>query len=76
MTQAVTKRYNIEPDQLRVYIHYQPSYYHLHVHFVHVKYDAGMGMAVGKAHFLDGIIGEIDALSALIVGSAALAPCF
>jgi m7GpppX diphosphatase len=27
-------------DQLRIYVHYQPSYYHFHVHFVHTSIGA------------------------------------
>lgn len=57
--QALVERYGVREDELRVYIHYQPSYYHLHVHFLHVNYDAGAGMAVGKAHLLNDIIGAI-----------------
>ena len=56
--QAITMRHGVAAEQLRVYLHYQPSYYHLHVHFVHVKHDAGMGMAVGKAHLLSEVISE------------------
>lgn len=51
------ERYGVRDDQLRVYLHYMPSYYHLHVHFVHVKHDAGAGMAAGKAHLLSDVIG-------------------
>lgn len=30
----------------KMFFHYQPSFYHLHVHIVHVKYDApGMNVA-------------------------------
>jgi m7GpppX diphosphatase len=56
--QALKRRYGIREDMLRVYVHYQPSYYHLHVHFLHIKLDAGHGMAAGKAHLLLDIIGE------------------
>lgn len=56
--QAITSRHAVAAEQLRVYLHYQPSYYHLHVHFLHVKHDAGMGMAVGKARLLSDVIGE------------------
>ena len=57
--QAIRNKYGLTADQLRVFIHYQPSYYHLHVHFMHIRRDAGAGMAVGKAHLLFDIIGEI-----------------
>ncbi|CAL8465012.1 g4547 [Coccomyxa elongata] len=59
-SQALVERYGVREDELRVYIHYQPSYYHLHVHFLHVNYDAGAGMAVGKAHLLNDIIDNIE----------------
>lgn len=55
--QALKLKYGVELKQLRVFCHYQPSYYHLHVHFVHINLDIGMGMAVGKAHLLSEIIG-------------------
>ena len=48
----------MKPEELRVYMHYQPSYYHLHMHFLHVGCDAEAGMAAGKAHLLDDVIGE------------------
>ena len=56
--QAIYDKYGVATQQMRVYIHYHPSYYHLHVHFMHVNVDAGAGMAAGKAHLLDDIIGE------------------
>ena len=31
--------------------------YHLHVHVAHVQLDGGAGMAAGKAHLLDDVIG-------------------
>lgn len=72
MVQALVERYGVREDELRVYVHYQPSYYHLHVHFLHVKYDAGPGMAVGKAHLLNDIIGANLALE--MAGMADIAP--
>lgn len=56
--QALKQKYEVRENLLRVYVHYQPSYYHLHVHFVHIKQDLGPGMAAGKAHLLLDIIGE------------------
>lgn len=50
-------KYGVRADELRIFVHYQPSYYHLHVHFLHTKHDAGASMAAGKAHLLDDIIG-------------------
>lgn len=56
--QAIEQRYGIAADKIRVFVHYQPSYYHFHVHFVHIKYE-GSGLVAGKAHLLDDIIDNI-----------------
>ena len=53
------KTYNVHPSQLRVFIHYQPTYYHFHVHFTHVEYDAP-GCVVGRAHLLQEVIDNIE----------------
>jgi m7GpppX diphosphatase len=37
----VQSHYKLNPSQTRVYFHYQPSFYHLHVHVVNVKHDVG-----------------------------------
>jgi len=47
---------NVNADQLKIYVHYQPSYYHFHVHVVHVSHDMGGSGAIGKAMLLDSII--------------------
>lgn len=52
---AITERYYIPANQLRVYVHYQPSYYHLHVHFTKLGYEAP-GSSVERAHLLSDII--------------------
>ncbi|KAF8636040.1 hypothetical protein AX15_000197 [Amanita polypyramis BW_CC] len=53
---VVSNNYGLESGSLRMYIHYQPSYYHFHVHIVNVNYVGLMGMAVGQAHLLDDVI--------------------
>ena len=56
--------YEVGSDQLRVYLHYQPSFYHLHVHFVHVNNELlGASMAVGRAHLLDDVIHNLEITS-------------
>ena len=57
MVQAIEEQFGVHEDQLRIFVHYQPSYYHFHVHFCHVTLAASPGMAVGKAHLLDDVIG-------------------
>lgn len=54
---ATKAKYLVEPDQLRVFVHYHPSYYHFHIHVVNVAHQGlGFGITVGKAIMLDDII--------------------
>ncbi|KAJ7876804.1 scavenger mRNA decapping enzyme [Mycena leptocephala] len=53
-------KWGIPHGGLRMYIHYQPSYYHFHVHIVNANYEAGMGMIVGQAHLLDDVIALLE----------------
>jgi len=58
--EATTEVYpGLEPDQLKLYVHYQPTYYHFHIHIVHVALEAGATQAVGKAVGLDSIIEQL-----------------
>lgn len=41
-------------------MHYQPSYYHLHVHVLSVDYTSHQGAIVGQAHLLDDIIDLLE----------------
>ena len=43
-------------------MHYQPTYYHLHVHIVHVALEAGATQAAGKAVGLESIIETLEAM--------------
>ncbi|EDV29254.1 m7GpppX diphosphatase [Trichoplax sp. H2] len=56
---AIKEKYGVNQSQLRIYIHYQPSYYHFHVHFTHVKYEAP-GSVVGRAHLLEDVIENLE----------------
>nr|XP_028563629.1 m7GpppX diphosphatase isoform X3 [Podarcis muralis] len=57
--EAIVKRFGIGGAQLRVYLHYQPSYYHLHVHFTALGYDAP-GCTVERAHLLSDVIDHLE----------------
>ncbi|KUF76954.1 m7GpppX diphosphatase [Phytophthora nicotianae] len=46
-------------SSIRMYFHYQPTYYHLHVHFSHVKMT--LGTFSGKAVLLDDVIYNLSA---------------
>ena len=55
--------YAVHPDELRVFIHYQPSYYHFHIHIVNVKHAGlGNGIAAGKAILIDDAIDLLNYL--------------
>ncbi|KAM6312667.1 m7GpppX diphosphatase [Podargus strigoides] len=56
--EAIVKRYGVPGSQLRIYLHYQPSYYHLHVHFTALGYDAP-GTSVERAHLLADVIDNL-----------------
>ncbi|KAL7937890.1 HIT-like domain-containing protein [Trichoderma chlorosporum] len=54
---ATTQTYpSVEENQLKLYVHYQPTYYHFHIHIVHVALEAGATQATGKAVGLDSIL--------------------
>jgi m7GpppX diphosphatase len=60
---ATTKVYpSIEADQLKLYVHYQPTYYHFHMHIVHVALEAGATQATGKAVGLDSIMAQLETM--------------
>ncbi|CAK7263966.1 hypothetical protein SEPCBS119000_000751 [Sporothrix epigloea] len=50
----------LEHDQLKLYVHYQPTYYHFHIHIVHVQLEAGATQATGKAVGLDSLIEQLQ----------------
>lgn len=61
-TEAIAKKFDIDPSQLRIYLHYQPSYYHLHVHFAYLMFETP-GIYVEKAHLLTMVIRNLELMS-------------
>ncbi|KAJ9296441.1 hypothetical protein DTO271G3_5139 [Paecilomyces variotii] len=53
----------LEKDQLKLYVHYQPTYYHFHIHIVNVMLEAGSTQATGKAFGLENIISQLETLA-------------
>ena len=51
--------YGVPVDELRVFVHYQPQFYHFHVHFTRLHND--LGCQVERAHLLPQIIAELEA---------------
>ncbi|KAL6719163.1 hypothetical protein ACLMJK_003400 [Lecanora helva] len=61
---ASVKLYSgVEKDMLKLYIHYHPTYYHFHIHVVHVMCDPTSTQSVGKAFGLENIISQLDTMS-------------
>ncbi|KAJ1495010.1 HIT-like domain-containing protein [Baffinella frigidus] len=58
---AILEKYGVPRSQLRVYLHYQPTFYHLHVHFTAVNSSDG-GCSIGKAHNLLDVMENIRLL--------------
>jgi m7GpppX diphosphatase len=56
--EVIKQKYNINSNKLKIYFHYQPSFYHLHVHFSHIKYEVA-NVAAGRAHLLKNVIENI-----------------
>ncbi|KAJ5138954.1 uncharacterized protein N7515_003802 [Penicillium bovifimosum] len=61
--EGVREVYGLEADQLKLYVHYQPTYYHFHVHVVNVGLEAGATQATGKAFGLENLISWLEGLN-------------
>jgi m7GpppX diphosphatase len=61
LAKTATEMYpGVESDMLKFYVHYQPTYYHFHIHIVHVNLDATGTQAIGKALGLDNVISQLE----------------
>ncbi|KAI9492628.1 HIT-like domain-containing protein [Zychaea mexicana] len=58
--QLVKDKYGMDKDLLRLFIHYQPSYYHFHVHLTAMSFADAPGVVAGQAHLLDTVIDNIE----------------
>ncbi|PYH47783.1 putative mRNA decapping hydrolase [Aspergillus saccharolyticus JOP 1030-1] len=64
LLEGTVKMYpELEKDQLKLYVHYQPTYYHFHIHVVNVMLEAGATQATGKAFGLENIISQLETIS-------------
>ena len=52
-------KFRLQPSQLRCYFHYQPSYYHLHLHITSMAFSPGCD----RSHLLDTVIDNIERYS-------------
>jgi len=54
---TIQEIYGIEPNQVRAFVHYQPQFYHFHVHFTRIHNE--IGCQVERGHLLSDIIQNI-----------------
>ena len=53
----------VDEDEMKCYVHYHPTYYHFHVHVVHVMLQPEGGtQSVGKAWLLGGLISWLESM--------------
>jgi len=57
-SRTIQNVYGVHPDQLKVYVHYQPQFYHFHVHFTRLENE--IGASVDRAHLLSDIIQNLE----------------
>jgi m7GpppX diphosphatase len=51
---AIQTIYGIESNQIRVFVHYQPQFYHFHVHFTRLENE--VGCSVERGHLVSDIV--------------------
>ncbi|EGN92531.1 hypothetical protein SERLA73DRAFT_79467 [Serpula lacrymans var. lacrymans S7.3] len=56
----VREKWDLLEGGIRLFVHYQPSYYHFHVHIVNANQSGYLGSTVGQAHLLDDIISMLE----------------
>ncbi|KAM7294087.1 m7GpppX diphosphatase [Ixodes scapularis] len=57
--EALMEKFQVPSQRLRAYLHYQPSYYHLHVHFSVLGFEAP-GTQVERAHLLSTVLSNLE----------------
>lgn len=50
--------YGVKDDQVRIFVHYQPQFYHFHVHFTRLNNE--IGAQVERGHLLTDIIQNLE----------------
>ncbi|KAG0949902.1 hypothetical protein G6F57_005744 [Rhizopus arrhizus] len=58
--ELVKEKTNLSPEQVRLFVHYQPSYYHFHLHITAVTFVDAPGIVSGQAHLLTSIIDHLE----------------
>lgn len=56
---TIEEVYGVKADDLRVFVHYPPQFYHFHVHFTALGVE-GPGVFTERAHLLDDVIDNLE----------------
>lgn len=56
--QVLEEVYGVPKNQLRIFLHYQPQFYHLHFHFT--RLENGIGCEVERGHLLADVIQNLE----------------
>eukprot|EP00347_Sterkiella_histriomuscorum_P010151 403377407 len=57
---TIKEVYGLDKSQIRALFHYYPTFYHLHVHFVHASQIEKCGAFLGKGQLLEDVIDNIE----------------
>lgn len=55
---AIEAIYGLKADQIRCYVHYQPQFYHFHVHFTRLENE--IGSTVERGHLVTDIVQNLE----------------
>ena len=55
---AIEQIYGVKQDQLRIFVHYQPQFYHFHVHFTRLENE--FGCQVERGHLISDILQNLE----------------
>mmetsp|Transcript_6728 Transcript_6728/g.13965 ORF Transcript_6728/g.13965 Transcript_6728/m.13965 type:complete len:436 (+) Transcript_6728:142-1449(+) len=55
---AIKRVYGVDNDQVRIFIHYQPQFYHFHIHFTRLENE--VGCSVERGHLVSDVIQNLE----------------
>ncbi|TNV76619.1 hypothetical protein FGO68_gene3769 [Halteria grandinella] len=58
--ETIVKKFGLPKSKILSLFHYQPTYYHLHIHFAHIDMAEQMGAAMGKGVALTDVIENLE----------------
>mmetsp|Transcript_8488 Transcript_8488/g.24332 ORF Transcript_8488/g.24332 Transcript_8488/m.24332 type:complete len:319 (+) Transcript_8488:141-1097(+) len=69
--ETIQEKFGVGSQHVKAYLHYHPSYYHLHCHFAHTSLGS-QGNGSGKDHLLADVINNITTFGGDFYGRASL----